>query len=115
MIHQVGAVRRKAWRAEITLLSAGGLATVEIRHRTGKSKTYVWRWQERFAEEGVDGLLRDKTRPSRVATLGQEVIGARAYRGLTGERQYPPLAVQFGGHEPTLRIASRRVPGIGAQ
>jgi hypothetical protein len=50
-----------------------------------------------------------------VATLGQEVIGARAYRGLTGERQYPPLAVQFGGHEPTLRIASRRVPGIGAQ
>jgi len=48
-----------------------------------------------------------------VATLGQEV--ARVYRGLTGERQYPPLAVQFGGHEPTLRIASRRVPGIGAQ
>jgi hypothetical protein len=22
----------------------------------------VWRWQQRFAEEGVDGLLRDKTR-----------------------------------------------------
>ena len=22
----------------------------------------VWRWQERFAEAGVDGLLRDKTR-----------------------------------------------------
>ena len=113
MIRQVGTVRRKAWRAEITLLSAGGLGTVEVRHRTGKSKTYVWRRQERFAEEGVNGLLCDKTRPSRVATLGQEV--ARAYRGLTGERQYPPLAVQFGGHEPTLRIASRRVPGIGAQ
>jgi hypothetical protein len=30
-------------------------------HRTGKSKTAVWRWQERFASEGVDGLLRDKT------------------------------------------------------
>jgi len=110
VIHQVGAVRRKAWRAEITLLSAGGLGTVEVRHRTGKSKTYVWRWQERFAEEGMGCCA---TRPSRVATLGQEV--ARVYRGLTGERQYPPLAVQFGGHEPTLRIASRRVPGIGAQ
>ncbi len=22
----------------------------------------VWRWQQRFAEVGVDGLLRDKTR-----------------------------------------------------
>jgi len=22
----------------------------------------VWRWQQRFAEEGTDGLLRDKTR-----------------------------------------------------
>jgi hypothetical protein len=23
----------------------------------------VWRWQQRFAEEGIEGLLRDKTRP----------------------------------------------------
>ena len=41
--------------------------------RTGKSKTCVWRWQERFAEEGCDGLLRDKTRPSRIPPLGAEV------------------------------------------
>jgi len=34
----------------------------------------VWRWQERFATEGVEGLLRDKTRPSRIRPLGQEVI-----------------------------------------
>ena len=61
------ASQKHAWRAEIVLLSAGGLGTVEIMRRTGKSKTCVWRWQERFAEEGVDGLLRDKTRPSRVA------------------------------------------------
>jgi len=31
--------------------------------RSGKSKPVVWRWQERFMHEGVDGLLRDKTRP----------------------------------------------------
>ena len=30
---------------------------------TGTAKTTVWRWQERFMAEGVDGLLRDKTRP----------------------------------------------------
>jgi transposase len=31
--------------------------------RSGKSKTCVWRWQERFMREGVAGLTRDKTRP----------------------------------------------------
>jgi len=27
---------------------------------TGKAKTCVWRWQERFMVAGADGLLRDK-------------------------------------------------------
>lgn len=30
---------------------------------TAKSKTRVWRWQERFMHEGVDGLLSDRSRP----------------------------------------------------
>ncbi len=30
---------------------------------TGTSKATVWRWQARFMEAGVEGLLRDKTRP----------------------------------------------------
>src|SRR5215210_5914638 len=68
------APQKHAWRAEIVLLSAGGLGTVEIMRRTGISKTCVWRWQERFAEVGVDGLLQDKTRPSRVPPLGPGVI-----------------------------------------
>src|SRR5687767_7704854 len=63
------APQKHVWRAEIVLLSAAGIGTVEIMRRTGKSKTCVWRWQERFAEEGVDGLLRDKTRPSRIPPL----------------------------------------------
>src|SRR5271167_2648911 len=41
--------------------------------RTGKSKPCVWRWQERFVAEGVGGLLRDKTRPSRKKPLTAEV------------------------------------------
>ena len=44
--------QKHAWRAEIVLLSADGLGTVEIMRRTAKSKTCVWRWQERFAEAG---------------------------------------------------------------
>jgi len=67
------AAQKHVWRAEIVLLSAEGVGTVEIMRRTGKSKTCVWRWQERFAEEGFEGLLRDKTRPSRIPPLGPEV------------------------------------------
>src|SRR5215207_5965496 len=60
-------------RAAIVLATADGLGTSAVMRRTGKSKTAVWRWQERFAAEGVDGLLRDKTRPSRIAPFGPEV------------------------------------------
>ncbi len=67
------APQKHAWRAEIVLLTADGLGTNEIMRRTGKSKTCVWRWQERFMQEGFEGLLRDKTRPSRVPPLGAEV------------------------------------------
>src|SRR5271166_6282697 len=67
------APHKHVWRAEIVLFSADGVGTNEIMRRTGKSKTCVWRWQERFMQEGFDGLLRDKTRPSRVKPLGAEV------------------------------------------
>src|ERR1700680_782435 len=63
------ASQKHVWRARIVLLTADGLGTNEIMRRTGKSKTCLWRWQERFLHEGVEGLLRDKTRPSRVAPL----------------------------------------------
>jgi len=65
--------QKHVWRAGIVLATAEGLGTVAIMRRTSKSKTVVWRWQERFAQEGVDGLLRDKTRPSRVKPFGPEV------------------------------------------
>ena len=55
------------------LLSADGVGTNEIMRQTGTSKTCVWRWQQRFMEEGVRGLLRDKTRPSRIPGHGPEV------------------------------------------
>ena len=61
------------WRAQIILGSADGLGTVAIMRATGKSKPCVWRWQERFAAEGVDGLVRDKTRPPGRAPLSAAV------------------------------------------
>jgi len=66
--------QKHVWRARIVLLTAEGLGTIEIMRRTGKSKTCVWRWQERFMAGGVDGLLHDKTRPSRVPPLPAAVV-----------------------------------------
>lgn len=73
LVRDRNAAQKHVWRARIVLLSADGLGTNAIMRATGKSKTCVWRWQERFAEEGVDGLLRDKTRPPRIPPLGPEV------------------------------------------
>jgi transposase len=64
--------RKLVWRADIVLATADGRGTVEIMRRTGMSKPTVWRWQERYLDEGVPGLKRDKTRPSRVPPLPME-------------------------------------------
>ncbi len=50
-------------RARIILHSDERLPVQEVARRAGVSRPAVWRWQQRFAEEGVEGLLRDKTRP----------------------------------------------------
>ena len=64
--------RKLAWRAEIVVATADGHGTFEIMRRAGTSKPTVWRWQQRYLEEGVAGLKRDKTRPSRVPPLPME-------------------------------------------
>ncbi len=77
------APQKHVWRAPIILLSADGVGTAAIMRRTGKSKTCVWRWQAQFMAEGVDGLLRNKTRPSRIAALGPDVTESVAALTLT--------------------------------
>ena len=64
--------RKLVWRAEIVLATADGHGTFEIMRRARTSKPTVWRWQQRYLEEGVAGLKRDKTRPSRVPPLPME-------------------------------------------
>jgi len=73
LIRDRNAPQKQVWRAEIVLLSADGFGTNAIIRRTGKSKTCIWRWQERFMQEGCEGLLLDKTRPSRIPPLGAGV------------------------------------------
>ncbi len=61
--------RKVVRRASIILATADRCGTNEIMRRAGTSKPTVWRWQARYLDEGVIGLRRDKTRPSRVPPL----------------------------------------------
>ena len=54
--------RKHVERAEVVPAAAGGGPVQRIAEQVGVSRPMVWRWQQRFAEAGVDGLLRDKTR-----------------------------------------------------
>lgn len=77
--------QKHVWRARIILLSAEGTGTMSIMAATGKSKTCVWRWQERFMTSGVDGLLRDRTRPPGTPPLAPERV-----REIVRLTQLPP-------------------------
>ena len=61
-------------RARIVLLSADRLPVLDVARQAGMSRPAVWRWQQRFAEEGVEGLLRDKTRKPGRAPLSAATI-----------------------------------------
>jgi transposase len=83
---------KAVWRAEIVLGTAEGLGTNAIMKRTGKSKPCVWRWQERYVEDGVDGLLRDKTRPP-----GKKPLAAAVKRKVLAKTasETPPNATHW--------------------
>src|SRR6266446_8107975 len=49
-------------RARIVLASADRGSAQRVAQSIGVSRPTVWRWQQRFAEAGIEGLLRDKTR-----------------------------------------------------
>jgi len=94
--------QKHVWRARIVLLTAEGHGTAAIMRQAGVAKTAVWRWQERFMEAGTDGLLRDKTRPSRIAPLPPAVaervvaLTLGAPPGETTRWTAPAMAAEVG-------------------
>jgi len=84
--------QKHVWRAEIVLLTADGLGTNAIMRRTGKSKPCVWRWQERFMTDGVDGLLHDKTRPPGKAPIPETTVAELIEKTL---HETPPEATHW--------------------
>ena len=101
--------QKHVWRSRIVLLTADGLGTVEIMRLTGKSKTAVWRWQERFMVDGVDGLLRDKTRPARIPPLADEIAERVVTRTITTD---PPGEVTHWTAAAMARIIGVSVSSV---
>src|SRR5712672_1895702 len=86
--------QKHVWRAKIVLLTANGCGTAEIMQATGKAKTVIWRWQQRFRDEGAAGLWRDKTRRSRIPPLSPQVAKRVVALTLVGP---PPAASHWTG------------------
>ena len=66
--------QKQAARARVVLLSADRLDVATVARQAGISRPAVWRWQQRYAEMGVDGLLRDKTRKPGKAPLSEALV-----------------------------------------
>jgi hypothetical protein len=66
--------QKVVWRSRIVLLASDGLTAAAIATAVGKSLLTVRRWRRRYIAKGVDGLLKDATRPSRRKPLTAEKI-----------------------------------------
>lgn len=110
--------QKDVWRARIVLLSADELGTHAIMREAGVSKTAVWRWQERFAREGLAGLLRDKTRPARIPPRGPEVaarIVALTHGEPPGETTHSTAAAMAQAASISVSSVQRIWRGHGLQ
>ena len=120
-------------RARIVLLSAERLSVQDVARRAGVSRPAVWRWQRRYAEAGVEGLLRDNPRRSHQSRLvpgsldpGCAFARPAPRRGERAARAYQPeLAAAHVSRQPDdclhawqhppARVLSRLAPTTDAK
>ena len=98
-------------RARLILASAERLTVAEVARRAGVGRPAVWRWQRRFAEAGVEGLLREAARgPGKPRLAGATV---RRVVALTCAEP-PGEATQWTGRAmaSTIGISLRSVQRI---
>ena len=84
--------KKLVWRARIVMLASDGLRTGAIAAAVGKSLLTVRRWRRRYVVKGLDGLLKDATRPSRVKPLSPATITRVVHMTL---HEKPPNAIQW--------------------
>ena len=74
------------------LLASDGLTAEAIAAAVGKSLLTVRRWRRRYMAKGVDGLLKDATRPPGRKPLTAETIKRVVHMTL---HEKPPNATQM--------------------
>ena len=84
--------QKLVWRARIVLLATNGLTAEAIAAAAGKSLLTVRRWRRRYMAKGVDGLLKDATRPPGRKPLSAETIKRVVHMTL---HERPPNATQW--------------------
>jgi transposase len=84
--------QKVVWRARIVLLASDGMTAEGVAAAAGKSLLTVRRWRRRYVAKGVDGLLKDATRPSRVKPLDPEKIKQVVHMTL---HEKPPNATHW--------------------
>src|SRR5262245_43986857 len=84
--------QKVVWRARIVLLASDGRTAEGIAAAVGKSLLTVRRWRRRYVAAGVDGLLKDATRPARVKPLSPGVIERVVHMTL---HEKPPNATHW--------------------
>lgn len=77
---------KHAQRANIIVLSAERRPVQEVARCAGVSRPAIWRWQVHYAEKGVNGLLRDKTRKPGRAPLPPRLSGILCVGGHSEEK-----------------------------
>ena len=84
--------QKLVWRARIVLLASDGLTAEAIAAAVSKSLLTARRWRRRYTAKGVDGLLKDATRPPGRKPLTAETIKRVVHMTL---HEKPPNATQW--------------------
>ena len=95
------------WRSRIVLLAGEGNGAVAVARRVGKSVLTVRRWRRRYAAKGVDGLLKDATRPP-----GRKPLTARKIKQVVNLtlNEKPPDATHWS--ERTMAARAGIAPSL---
>ena len=89
------------WRSQIVLFAGEGIGGRGMATGVGKSVLTVRRWRRRYAAKGVDGLLKDATRPP-----GRKPLTARKIKQVVNLtlNEKPPDATHWS--ERTMAAAA---------
>src|SRR5512132_823440 len=92
LVRDRNTAQKVVWRARIVLLAGDGLTADAIAAAEAKSLLTDRRWRRPYLANGVEGLLKDPTRPSHVKPLSPEEIKKVVHMTL---HEKPPNATHW--------------------